>query len=129
MKQSNAEMINLAGESYGDLIRRHRRAKKMSQEELGALVHVKKNAVGAWEAGRSRPDLAGVPVLCEALGITVDQFFGVSVPEPEEKEPALREKYDRLNADNRQEVLRQMDILYELQEEEPEENSDPEAEL
>jgi len=121
MKEGNAEMINLAGESYGDLIRRHRRSKKLSQEELGALVHVKKNAVGAWEAGRSRPDLAGVPVLCEALGITVDQFFGLSGPEREE--PALREKYGRLNADNRQEVLRQMDMLYQLQEEESEDDS------
>ena len=40
----------------------------VNQEELGALVRVGKNAVGAWEAGRSRPDVGSVPVICEALG-------------------------------------------------------------
>ena len=47
-------MTNAAGVAYGDLIRRQRKAKKMNQEELGSLVKVGKNAVGAWEAGRSR---------------------------------------------------------------------------
>ena len=49
-------MNNAAGIAYGELIRRQRKAKHMNQEELGALVRVGKNAVGAWEAGRSRPD-------------------------------------------------------------------------
>ena len=61
-------MTNNAGIAYGDLIRRQRKAKKMNQEELGALVKVGKNAVGAWEAGRSRPDVGSVPVICDALG-------------------------------------------------------------
>ena len=37
-------MTNNAGIAYGDLIRRQRKAKKMNQEELGALVKVGKNA-------------------------------------------------------------------------------------
>ena len=62
-------MTNASGIPYGELIRRQRKAKKMNQEELGALVRVGKNAVGAWEAGRSRPDVSSVPVICEALEI------------------------------------------------------------
>ena len=62
-------MNNAAGVAYGELIRRQRKAKKMNQEELGALVRVGKNAVGAWEAGRSRPDVGSVPVICEALDL------------------------------------------------------------
>ena len=45
-------MTNNAGIAYGDLIRRQRKAKKMNQEELGALVKVGKNAVRMWAAYR-----------------------------------------------------------------------------
>ena len=69
-------MTNNAGIAYGDLIRRQRKAKKMNQEELGALVKVGKNAVGAWEAGRSRPDVGSVPVICDALDLSLEEFFG-----------------------------------------------------
>ena len=70
-------MTNAAGVAYGEMIRRQRRSKRMSQEELGALVSVGKNAVGAWEAGRSRPDVGSVPVICKALDLSLDEFFGL----------------------------------------------------
>ena len=70
-------MVNAAGVPYAEMIRTRRREKGMSQEELGALARVGKNAVGAWEAGRSRPDLSSVPVICETLGIPIHEFFGI----------------------------------------------------
>ncbi len=76
-------MKNAAGIPYGDLIRRQRTKKKMSQEQLGALAEVQKNAVGAWENGRSRPDLSSVVTLCEALELPVTEFLGVGDPIPE----------------------------------------------
>ena len=115
-----------AGVSYGDMIRRSRREKGMSQEELGAIAHVGKNAVGAWEAGRSRPDLSSVPVICEALGIPIHTFFGL--PEqaapgtraPQEEElRACSDRFLRLNDYHRQVILREMDVLIEMQGREP----------
>ena len=118
-------MSNAAGIAYGELIRRQRKAKKMNQEELGALVHVGKNAVGAWEAGRSRPDVGSVPVICEALDLSLEEFFGI--PEksvdntgsilPEERSTLFR-RYSALNSYNRQVILRQMTVLKEMQEDE-----------
>ena len=119
-------MNNAAGVAYGELIRRQRKAKKMNQEELGALVRVGKNAVGAWEAGRSRPDVGSVPVICEALDLSLEEFFGMpdimqeKIDEkagitPEERSILLR-RYGSLNAYNRQVVLRQMSVLYDMQE-------------
>ena len=56
-------MTNAAGIAYGELIRRQRKAKKMSQEELGALARVKKNAVGAWESYNGYGvDYSGLPL-------------------------------------------------------------------
>ena len=74
MRENTSEMLNAAGCSFGDLIREYRLKCGMTQEKLGALVRVKKNAVGAWEAGRSRPDLASVPKLCKTLGIPLPVF-------------------------------------------------------
>lgn len=121
-KKEAAGMTNAAGIAYGELIRRQRRAKKMNQEELGALVQVGKNAVGAWEAGRSRPDVASVPVICEALDLTLEEFFGwpreqdeISGIRSEERNTLLR-RYTALNPYNRQVILRQMSVLNEMQE-------------
>ena len=117
-------MANAAGVAYGDLIRRQRRHKKMSQEELGTLVRVGKNAVGAWEAGRSRPDVASVPIICKALDLSMEEFFGleesavsVSVKEKlDEKEGAeLIRRYTALNQYNRQVIMREMEMLYGMQ--------------
>ena len=110
--KTGAEMINDAGQAYGDLIREYRKRRGLSQAELGRLANVKQNAVGAWEAGRSRPDLASVPALCRELSLPLSVFFG------EEKESPFEEaasRYARLNSYNRQVILKQMDALYELQ--------------
>ena len=119
MRENTSEMLNAAGCSFGDQIREYRLKCGMTQEKLGALVRVKKNAVGAWEAGRSRPDLASVPKLCKTLGIPLPVFFGLQEPEDPFR---ITERFERLTPYNRKVVLRQMDMLYELQavrEEEP----------
>ena len=123
-KADSNGMNNAAGIAYGELIRRQRRSKKMSQEELGALVRVGKNAVGAWEAGRSRPDVGSVPIICNALDLSLDEFFGLEEKTdpvrrddpPEAEAEELVRRYAALNPYNRQVVMREMDMLYDMQE-------------
>ena len=112
-KSTGAEMNNAAGRPYGELIREYRRRKGLSQAELGQLAHVKQNAVGAWEAGRSRPDLACIPALCRELSLPMAVFFGLEQENPSYDEVISR--YGLLNEYNRQVILKQMDALYELQ--------------
>ena len=123
-------LLNQAGVSYGDMIRQCRKEKGLSQEELGSLVSVGKNAVGAWEAGRSRPDLSSVPVICEALGISVPAFFGIGegesgqaegssvLHETSEADRAFARRFEQLNDYHRQVILREMDALIDMQEKE-----------
>lgn len=120
-KMNDKGMNNAAGIAYGELIRRQRKARKMNQEELGALVRVGKNAVGAWEAGRSRPDVASVPVICDALGLSLEEFFGLpgkgayppGIDRAEMAEVTYR--YSALNPYNRKVALREMEMLKEMQ--------------
>ena len=105
-------MLNAAGKAYGDILREYRKKKGMSQEQVGLIAGVKKNAVGAWEAGRSRPDVASIPALCRALELPINVFFGLS-DDPIAED--IYQRYSRLNPYNRQVILTQMDSLYELQ--------------
>ena len=115
MRQNSSEMTNAAGQPFGELIREYRRRCGLSQEQLGMIAGVKKNAVGAWEAGRSRPDIGSIPALCSTLGIPLHIFFGT--PDPDDAF-CLKERFYRLNSYNRTVVLRQMDMLYELEQNE-----------
>ncbi len=118
MGDKTNEMLNEEGKAYGALIREYRRRRGLSQEQLGSVVGVKKNAVGAWESGRSRPDVASIPALCRELRLPLRVFFGV--PESQEDLHLLQERFHLLNAYNRQVILRQMDLLLSLQETESE---------
>lgn len=117
-EQKEAGLVNAAGISYAELIRKSRREKNMNQAELGSLVRVGKNAVGAWESGRSRPDLNSVPVICEALGLSLAEFFGLegSSEAPAEVPEEFSSRFLSLTEYHRQIVLHEMDALLKLQE-------------
>ena len=68
-------------DSIGQVIKAHRVKKKMTQEELGALVYVSKQAVSKWETGRTCPDIEMIRKLCEILDISKDEILGGSVEE------------------------------------------------
>lgn len=116
-EKKDTAMQNAAGVSYAEIIRSRRMENGMNQEQLGAMVHVGKNAVGAWESGRSRPDLNSVPVICEALGLTLEEFYGIPEHDSEKekipKEFAIR--YVALTDYHRQIVLHEMDALLKIQ--------------
>lgn len=118
MDPKGTGLRNAAGIPYGEMIRARRRQQGLNQEELGALVHVGKNAVGAWESGRSRPDLGSVPVICEALGISLNEFYGTGSETPEDSgavPEAFSSRFRKLNEYHRQVVLREMDALLDMQ--------------
>lgn len=59
----------------GEQITRYRKALNMTQEELGKAVGVSTQAVSRWENGGA-PDVALLPGLADALGVTIDALFG-----------------------------------------------------
>ena len=63
--------------------RRIREKKNMEQKELAAKVGIKSNAVSNWENGRTRPDIALLPKICQVLGVSMDDLFDIPKPETE----------------------------------------------
>lgn len=56
-------------EILGDIIRRERVIRRISQEELGKSIGVGKTAISAYELGKASPDLEKLEILCDRLGV------------------------------------------------------------
>ena len=68
--------------SIGKSIAKYRKAKGLTQEELGAKLGVTNQAVSKWESEVSMPDVMLLPEIANALGITLDDLYGIA-KEPE----------------------------------------------
>ncbi len=59
----------------GDVIRRLREKKNMTQEELARELFVSSKAVSKWETGKGYPDITLLEPLAKALGISVIELM------------------------------------------------------
>lgn len=67
-------------ESMGKLIRQLRKEKGMTQACLATMLHVSDKAVSKWERGAGCPDVALVPQLAQALGVSAESLLAGSLP-------------------------------------------------
>ena len=66
-------------ERFGAFIKKHRLAKKMTQEELATALGVTKKSVCYFESGRTFPSQENIFKLATILDMSLDEFvFGVS---------------------------------------------------
>lgn len=77
-------------EKIGTIIRNHRIAQGLTQEELGAKVFVSKQAVSKWETGKTLPDIEMVRKLCDILEINKDEILGGSIEETKKSRKWLK---------------------------------------
>ena len=59
----------------GETIYRLRKEKGLSQSELGEFVGVSNKAVSKWETYEANPDITLLPLLAQALGVTIDELL------------------------------------------------------
>lgn len=79
-------------------IRKYRKIKGLTQEELAMQLGVTPQAVSRWEAGSGMPDISLIVPIAQNLGVTTDTLFGMEDIE-----------YDRQAIDK---VKEQIDALY-----------------
>ena len=96
-------------------IRYYRLAQNLSQPQLADMMHVTRNSISNWEAGRRRPDLEALPSLCKALGITYDEFFGEQA-HLTQADLNLIERYHDLTDDHKAIASKMIDAMLEVQE-------------
>lgn len=60
--------------AFGRVLRRLRREKGMSQEELGTIADLHRNYIGQLERGEKNPTLVAMASLASALDISTDEL-------------------------------------------------------
>ena len=73
----------------GENIKKLRKAKGMTQEELAQVLCVSYQAVSKWENGGS-PDLDMLPALANTFGVTIDELMGFKLQAYTNKEKFIR---------------------------------------
>lgn len=75
------------------LIKKLRKEKKLTQEELGNLIGVSGKAVSKWERGQSLPDVAIIKKLSDNLGISSDELLQGKVNQNKENNKNKKNNY------------------------------------
>lgn len=102
-------------------IRYYRKKKGLEQKQLGAMVGVSGNAVTNWEKGRARPDISLIPDLCDILGMSFSEIFGMEAPKLQmtEHEKNLIKSYRELDSNSQEFISTMIDTLLEKQNQKP----------
>ncbi len=59
----------------GKLIAELRKKLGLTQQQLTDKLNLSNKTISKWEAGNGSPDISNLPVLAEALGISVDELL------------------------------------------------------
>lgn len=71
-------------------LKRLRKARNMTQDDLAGMLHVTRQTVSSWETGRCQPDIETLTALAEALGADINELiYGVKPGEY----PKFQRKY------------------------------------
>ncbi len=62
--------------AIGENIKKLRRSKGITQEQLAEVLNVTNAAVSKWERGGSLPDITLLLPLAEYFGVSVDELLG-----------------------------------------------------
>ena len=71
--------------SIGSTIKKLRREREMTQEQLAECLGITANAVSQWECDRTAPDIAQLPILARVLQVSTDRLLGVDFSKDEEE--------------------------------------------
>ena len=105
-------------ETIGTVIRRLRKEKNFTQEELAEQLGVTAQAVSKWENGTGMPDISQVVPLATVFGVSTDVLFGragVSDKEDiDERLAVIFRYYDAVDGNEAAEGLKLLDMYRDL---------------
>lgn len=74
----------------GTVIKKYRRRRDMTQEALAEYLRVSVSAVSQWESGKTAPDLALIPAICNLFAISADELLGINLEQKEQRVRDIR---------------------------------------
>ena len=93
----------------GTIIKKHRRERDMTQEQLAEYLRVSVSAVSQWESGKTVPDLSLIPSICNLFGISADELLGINLEQKKQKISDIEDQASKYSS--RGQLLEAADIL------------------
>lgn len=81
----------------GEKIRKLRREKNLTQEEIAAHLGISFQAISKWERGDGYPDITLLPALANYFGVSVDELIGMNEIAAEDKYRAFNAEWEQNN--------------------------------
>ncbi len=82
--------------SIGENIRRLRRQRDITQEQLAERLGVTYQSVSRWENGNAYPDMELLPAISDIFSVSIDELLGIPEAEKEKRAQELCEEYSRI---------------------------------
>ena len=71
--------------SIGSTIKRLRREKDITQEQLAEYLGITSRAISQWECDRTAPDISQLPALCHIFDVSSDVLLGIDIEKTNEE--------------------------------------------
>lgn len=98
----------------GQIIKRLRKAKNMTQDELAEQLNISAQAISKWENGTSMPDISQIVPLASVFGVNTDTLFGLNESSPDQEAIRIIDEAERIQTYGRKEsYLQAYDMLQE----------------
>lgn len=71
--------------AIGDVIKKLRRERDITQEQLADMLGITSRAVSQWECGRASPDISQLPILSNIFGVSADILLEIDITQKEKR--------------------------------------------
>ena len=71
--------------NIGAAVRKLRREREITQEQLAEYLNISVSAISQWECGKTAPDISQLPMLANIFKVSADVILGIDVDRAEEK--------------------------------------------
>ena len=95
--------------TLGSNIKKYRKDRKITQEQLAEVLGVSDQAVSRWENGTTYPDIELLPTIAVYFGVTMDELMGMEAYKDESDIAEILKKREELR--NRGEVVKSYEML------------------
>lgn len=103
--------------SIGTVIRKLRKEKDITQEQLADYLNITAQAVSQWECDKSAPDIYQIPVLAHVFNVSADTLFEMDKNEVEIEVAQFKKDYEKLG--NKGDIFAQFDLTCRMYEKYP----------
>lgn len=84
--------------SFGKMIKKLRRDREMTQEQLAEILSISPQAVSRWETDMAMPDISLIAPLCNLFNVTSDELLEIDLAQKQKNIKAICDEADKYSS-------------------------------